>query len=226
MQERLELFLGYDKREAIGFHACVQSIIATGTENVAIHPLQGYQRDGTNAFIYARFLVPMLCGYEGTAIFADGSDMIFLRDVREALHFHIDEGNPPVSVVKREYKTRHKRKYIGTSMESDNRDYPRKNWSSLIVFNCGHPRNRILTQDFVDGNSGADLHRFCWLMDSEIGALPLRWNVLIGEDGENENDPAVLHYTLGIPAFTHYANCLHSERFFDAVRAMTNGAQL
>jgi hypothetical protein len=38
--------------------------------------------------------------------------------------------NKAVAVVKHDYKTKHRRKYIGTPLEADNADYPRKNWSS------------------------------------------------------------------------------------------------
>lgn len=223
----VRIFLGYDSREAVGFHACVQSIIETASVPVSITPIFGDRRDGTNDFVYARFLVPYYCDYQGVAIFADGADMIFCADILGLLNIHLhDNGNPALSVVRREYKTRNPRKYLGTPMESDNRDYPRKNWSSLMAFNCAHPNNKTLTPNFISRSSGADLHRFCWLSDYEIGALPERWNVLIGEDGDDETNPALLHYTLGIPAFKAYRDCKHHDEWDVSVESMLRGAPL
>ena len=206
----LRIFLGYDKREAIGFHTCVQSLIETSSVPLDIRPVWGERRDGTNDFIYQRFLVPFLCDFDGWAIFADGSDMLFMQDVQQLWALR---GMYPVSVVKRDYKTRHATKYKGTPMESPNRDYPRKNWSSLILFNCGHPANRLLTPEFVAKSEGAALHRFAWLNDSMIGSIPKKWNVLIGEEGEGE-ECAVAHFTLGIPAMKEYSNCLYWQEWF------------
>lgn len=107
-------------------------------------------------------------------------------------------------VVKHAYETQHERKYLGTPMESDNLDYPRKNWSSLILWNCGHRANRILTRDFVAEAGGKFLHRFEWLKDDLIGELPLEWNWLVGEYEDNA-DVKIAHHTLGIPAFREYA---------------------
>ena len=41
--------------------------------------------------------------------------------------------------------------------------YPRKNWSSLMLFNCDHPAVRALTPDVVNRESGAYLHRMQWV---------------------------------------------------------------
>ena len=89
-------------------------------------------------------------------------------------------------MVKHEYQTKHPRKYIGTPMESANRDYPRKNWSSLILFNCDHAQTRQLTPELVNRESGAYLHRFQWLDDAAIGAVPETWNWLEGWSAKPE----------------------------------------
>ena len=49
----------------------------------------------------------------------------------------------------------------------------KKNWSSVVLWNCGHKSNRKVTQDFVNDPeiNGAYLHRFSWLKDKEIGEL-------------------------------------------------------
>ena len=48
--------------------------------------------------------------------------------------------------------------------------YPRKNWSSMVLWNCGHPSNKAVTKDFVNNPeiTGAFLHRFSWLKDKYV----------------------------------------------------------
>lgn len=169
------------------------------------------QRDGSNQFIYSRFLVPYLQGFEGDAIFVDG-DMIVTEDIHGILD--TVSRDRAVSVVKHDYETKHRQKYVGTALQSPNDDYPRKNWSSVMVWNCGHESNRILTPELVNNSSGAFLHRFEWLNDEEIGSLPTRWNWLVGEYGHK---PAALyHYTLGAPGFDHYSRCDAADLWHDA----------
>ncbi|MEM8714160.1 MAG: glycosyltransferase [Cyanobacteria bacterium P01_G01_bin.4] len=169
------------------------------------------RRDGTNHFIYSRYLVPFFEGFQGHAVFVDG-DMIVTEDIYKIL----DGVNPnhAVSVVQHDYKTKHPKKYVGTKLQSDNIDYPRKNWSSVMVWNCRHPSNALLTKDFVAQSTGAFLHRFEWLNDDEIGALDPRWNWLVGE---YEHRPASLyHYTVGAPGFDHYSRCDAADFWHDA----------
>jgi hypothetical protein len=79
----IRIFAGYDPREAIGYHVFCQSLIERSTDGVAITPLFGKQRDGTNAFTYQRFLIPYFMGFQGRAIFLDGADMLMLGDIAE-----------------------------------------------------------------------------------------------------------------------------------------------
>lgn len=216
----LRLFLGYDRREAVGFHVCVESIIQHASQPIQIIPLAGDQRDGTNAFTYVRFLVPYLCEYRGSAVFLDGSDMLVREDVAP-LFGYVSDAAKAVSVVQHNYRTAHPLKYIGTSMEAKNNDYPRKNWSSVMVFNCGHTKNRALHPDSVREFSGAELHQFKWLKADDIGALPSKWNVLIGE-AQDSGPCAIAHFTLGIPSFPHYATC----RYADEWRAVADSIGL
>jgi hypothetical protein len=144
----IELFCGYDRREAGGFHAFVSSVLDNASELVAIRPLgsKGLP-EGTNAFTFSRFLIPSLMGFKGHAIFADACDMLMLGDVAE-----LDKLFDPakaVQCVKHDYRTRHPIKYKGTEMECPNRDYPRKNWASLMIVNCEHPAWRGMTAERV-----------------------------------------------------------------------------
>lgn len=210
----IPIFVGFDPREAIAYHVCVQSILDTASRPVAIIPLHkpllnGFdgQRDGSNAFTFSRYLVPALCNYQGWAIFMDG-DMTVSRDIAELWeqqHVFYDKA---VAVVKHEYSTKHPRKYLGTAMEAANADYPRKNWSSVILWNCGHFANRGLSAEAIAAKTPAELHRFSWLSDSLIAGLPHEWNVLVGEDELCAS--ALQHFTLGVPGIRHYAQCRHS----------------
>lgn len=201
----IDLYVGFDPREAAAYHVFCQSVIDRASVPVRFVPLHkpmlaGFdgQRDGTNAFIFSRYLIPSLQGFRGWALFADG-DMIVRQDIAKLWALR-DEAKA-VQVVKHEYQTRHRRKYVGTPIENDNLDYERKNWSSVVLWNCGHPSNRILTREFVEDAGGVFLHRFQWLQDAEIGGLPEEWNVLIGEQ---HGTPALAHYTLGVPGFSMY----------------------
>jgi lipopolysaccharide biosynthesis glycosyltransferase len=167
--------------------------------------------DGSNHFIYTRFLVPWLMGWSGKAIFIDG-DMIVRGDIIEL--YETLSTTQDVAVVKHDYLTKQTEKYMGAK----NEDYPRKNWSSVIVWNCNSFPNRKLTPEFVMASTGAFLHRFTWLADDRIQELPPEWNWLPDEYGPNLN-AKLLHYTLGTPCFHEYANTpqndeWHRERIF------------
>jgi lipopolysaccharide biosynthesis glycosyltransferase len=201
----IPIFIGYDPREAVAYHTCANSIIRQASQPVAIVPLalnlfSDYTEthtDGSNQFIYSRFLVPHLMGYTGHAIFMDG-DMIVRSDIVEL--WNLREFDKDVQVVKHDYKTKMTEKYLGAK----NEDYPRKNWSSVILWNCNSHPNRRLTPEFVQKATGAELHRFTWIEDSRVGQLPPEWNWLPDEYGPNL-DAKLLHYTLGTPCFHEFA---------------------
>jgi lipopolysaccharide biosynthesis glycosyltransferase len=201
----IPVFIGYDPREAVAYHTCANSIIRHASRPVAIIPLalnlfEDYEEthtDGSNHFIYSRFLVPHLMEYTGHAIFIDG-DMIVRSDIVEL--WEQRDVAKDVQVVKHDYQTRMTEKYLGAK----NEDYPRKNWSSVILWNCNSFPNRRLTPDFVQKSTGSFLHRFTWLDDERIGELPREWNWLPDEYGPNP-DAKLLHYTLGTPCFHEFA---------------------
>ena len=215
----IPVFVGYDPREAIAYHVCCNSIIRNASAPVAIVPValnlfseyKETHTDGSNHFIYTRFLVPWLMGWSGKAIFVDG-DMIVRGDIIEL--YETLSTTQDVAVVKHDYLTKQTEKYMGAK----NEDYPRKNWSSVIVWNCNSFPNRKLTPEFVMASTGAFLHRFSWLEDHRIQALPPEWNWLPDEYGANPN-AKLLHYTLGTPCFHEYADTpqneeWHRERIF------------
>jgi lipopolysaccharide biosynthesis glycosyltransferase len=209
----IPIFIGYDPREAVAYHTCANSIIRLASKPVAIIPLalnlfEDYTEthtDGSNHFIYSRFLVPHLMNFEGHAIFIDG-DMIVRDDIVKL--WDLREVTKDVQVVKHDYKTKMTKKYLGAK----NEDYPRKNWSSVILWNCSSYPNRKLTPDFIQQSTGAELHRFTWLDDERVGELPREWNWLPDEYGPN-TDAKLLHYTLGTPCFHEFATTPQGEEW-------------
>jgi lipopolysaccharide biosynthesis glycosyltransferase len=221
MSKVLRVFVGYDGEvEPVAYHAFCQSVIENSSVPVSFTPLslntlKDYKEnhdDGSNAFIYSRFLVPYLCDYEGIAIFCDG-DMICAGDIAELAEYTNKEPDKAVFVVKHDYKTKHSVKYLGNK----NEDYPRKNWSSVIVFNNQH--NKELTLDAVMNNDGKYLHRFSWLDDNQIGELPIDWNYLESEYEQRDNIK-LIHYTIGTPCFEGYEDTDNAYKWWDVYARM------
>ena len=204
---KINIVVGFDQLEAVAYHVFCQSIIDNSSLPIqflplALNTLSSYREthfDGSNKFIYSRFLTPYLMNYSGWAIFADG-DMVCQSDIKEL--WDLRDEKMAIMVVKHNYQTKASKKYLGNK----NENYPRKNWSSLVLWNCEHPSNRVLTPEFIEQNSGSFLHRFSWLDDGLIGEIPITWNWLVSEYEENYN-ARLLHYTLGLPCFLEYSNC-------------------
>jgi len=212
----VKLYLGFDPREEVGYHTFCSSVLSRMTLPVTFAPLhlaalpfyQGGARDGTNAFIYSRFLIPFMESYKGWALFVDGCDMVAQADIAEL--WALRDYRCAVQVVKHDYRTKYQRKYVGTGMEAANDDYPRKNWSSVMLINCGHFAWRGITPETVEKAKGAYLHRFEFLPDGLIGELPKEWNWLADEYGDNPQ-AKLLHWTAGIPGFKAYENAPMAE---------------
>jgi lipopolysaccharide biosynthesis glycosyltransferase len=215
----IPIFIGYDPREAVAYHVCSNSIIRHSSQPVAFAPLalnilKGYEEkhtDGSNHFIYSRFLVPHLMGYKGWAIFMDG-DMLVRDDITKL--WESREEDKAVMVVKHKYETKLTTKYLG----SKNENYPCKNWSSVILWNCEHPANKKLTPELIQDSTGTFLHRFTWLKENQVGQLPIEWNWLPDEYGANPG-AKLCHYTLGTPCFHDFATTpmadeWHRERIY------------
>ena len=221
MNQIIRIVVGYDKTESVAYHVFTQSVLEKSSVPVSFIPLpvntlkfyKETHADGSNEFIYSRFLTPFLMDFSGWAIFADG-DMVCDSDIAEL--WALRDENKAAQVVKHNYKTKKSVKYLGNK----NEDYPRKNWSSLILWNCGHPDNKILTPEFIQKTPGSFLHRFSWLNDSHIGELPLEWNWLAIEYPDNPN-ASIIHYTLGTPCFREYSQGSMAE-FWHTVHQRVN----
>ena len=209
------VYIGYDSPYPEAYQACANSI--RRNSNIEIKPLilqdlkylLPSKNDGTTEFTYTRFLVPHLNNYSDYAIFCD-SDFIFLNNIEELLD-EIDI-TKPVSVVQ------HKDYTPKSNIKMDNKQqtsYPRKNWSSLIFWNCSHKLNKnFLTPGLVNAYSPSTLHRFSWIPDNQIGNIDKAWNWLIGY---YKGTPKALHYTDGGPWLEEYKDCEYSSKWHECI---------
>ena len=206
----LNIYVGYDSKEDIAYRVCKYSILKRSRSSIKITSLKLYElvaknlykRDidplASTEFTYSRFLVPALNNYNGWAIFCD-CDFIFFEDISNIL-IDIDQSKA-VYCVQHDYAPKEKHKMDGQKQTI----YPRKNWSSFILFNCSHPSNKKLSVDLVNSETGSFLHQFQWLEDNEIGSLDERWNWLEGwTSNHNDKKPYAVHYTRGGPWFDEW----------------------
>jgi len=202
----IRVFIGYDSAEEVAFSVLSHSIHARASVPVATAPvmlsqLKGVFQRSHNAlqsteFSFSRFLTPYLAGYEGWALFMD-CDMLMLEDIAEL--WKVRDERFAVQVVKHVHVPREDVKFLGHTQTK----YEKKNWSSVMLMNCA--RCKALTPEYVNSASGLELHQFKWLESEElIGALPARWNHLVGYDAPRA-DAAVAHFTIGGPWFEDYA---------------------
>jgi hypothetical protein len=212
----INVYIGYDGREAVAFSVLAHSIHARASATVSVTPMMLSQLTGvltrerhplqSTDFSFSRFLTPYLSGYAGWSLFVD-CDMLMLDDI--ARLWALREDRYAVMVVKHDHMPRESVKFLG---EPQSR-YEKKNWSSVMLFNNG--RCRALTTDYVNTASGLDLHQFKWLGDDGlIGELPPRWNHLVGYDPPRR-DAALVHFTLGGPYFPEYAQCEYARQWRD-----------
>lgn len=225
MADSIPIWIGYDPREAVAYHVCCESILSRASVPVSFHPLalntlKGLYKerhgDGSNDFIYSRFLVPYLSGFKGHALYMD-SDMIVKDDIAEL--WGLRDSLKGVQVVQHDYQTKHPQKYFGAT----NPNYPRKNWSSLILWNCGYMPNRILTPEYVAEAGGAHLHRFAWLSDDRIGGLPTTFNWLV-EEYDHNPEAKILHYTIGTPCIEGFEKSEHAIDWYTELAGALNVA--
>ena len=229
------VFIGFDANEMMAWnvaqtslfrHASRRRVIVDRLCRLSVH--QHYHRPTTtmpNGQLFdevsgapmstdhaiARFFVPLLCGYQGWALFTDG-DVLF-RDNVEQL-FDLADERCAVHVVQHPPLLMEGAKKAGHVQQA----YPRKNWSSVMLWNCGHPANRYLTTDLLNAWPGRDLHGFRWLTDDQIGALPPRWNHLVHLSAPDAN-PAIVHFTLGCPDVKGHEDDPFAEEWFDAAKS-------
>jgi lipopolysaccharide biosynthesis glycosyltransferase len=217
--DSLRIFIGWDSREDIAYQVARQSILDNASIPVEIRPnklsqLVGdgiYTRDidplASTEFTYSRFLTPHLAGFEGWALFCD-CDFLFFGDVANLAQY-MDE-KFAIACVKHDYRPSNAVK-MDCKVQTQ---YPRKNWSSFMLFNCAHASTSRLTVERVNQETGAYLHRMQWADDSVIGEIPVIWNWL---EGWNElppgGPPEAVHFTNGGPWFAEWQNVAFADEW-------------
>jgi hypothetical protein len=228
----LRCYIGFDKREQVAFDVARASLIANSSRPVSVTPLyldrladcgllrrpqdlRGQRYDilsnapASTEFAISRFLVPLLA-QTGWALFTD-CDVVFLGDI--ARLFALADDSKALMVVKHAVQAITSTKMDGQTQSS----YPRKNWSSVMLFNCDHPANRRLSLDDIQGRRGFDLHQFYWLSDDEIGPLPAEWNWLVNCQPKPAY-PQIAHFTLGGPFIPGWTGAPNDDLWLNATR--------
>jgi lipopolysaccharide biosynthesis glycosyltransferase len=164
-------------------------------------------------FSFTRFLVPYLAGYSGWALFMD-CDFLWRGDVAGLM----DYADPQCAVmcVQHKYKPKETTKMDGAVQHQ----YPRKNWSSLMLINCDHPDvQQNLTPQIVNIATGMYLHRFKWTEDERIGNLPIAYNYLEGCHTKKDcPNPVAVHFTRGGPWFKDYVDVEYGDEWMAVVK--------
>jgi hypothetical protein len=150
-------------------------------------------------FAISRFLVPHLAK-EGLALFVD-ADVMARGCVAWLFEKAENLDDKAVWCVQHKHQ-----QSAGLKMDNQVQSaYGRKNWSSVMLWNCDHAGAKKLTPEYVNSVPGRDLHQFKFLADDEIGELGPEWNHLVGEYAPNP-DAKLVHFTLGHPAMAGYEN--------------------
>ncbi len=212
MTAPLRVFIGWDAREPEAYDVAKYSLESRASTPVQVIPIKAedlraqglYTRDkdplASTEFTYTRFLTPALAGFKGWALFCD-CDFLWLGDIAGLLPYTTSD--KAVFCVHHDYTPKEATKMDGAVQTS----YPRKNWSSLMLFNCDHPSVHKLTPEVVNRESGAYLHRMQWAKDDEIGELPVEWNWLEGwNEKPAQGMPKAVHFTRGGPWFEQWQN--------------------
>jgi hypothetical protein len=219
MTTKYRIFMGYDPRERLAYEVAKHSIECRTGNDVSIEPLdlQDLRARGlyyrptekrgeqlwdiisdapmSTEFAISRFLTPII-GKKGWVLFMD-CDMVALTDIREL--FKLADDKYAVMCVKHNHIPEEGEKFHDAGMIQTT--YPRKNWSSVVLYNCDHPANQALTEEVVNTQRGLWLHGFQWLKEEEIGELPQSWNFLVDVNKGELREQNLLHYTNGSPAW-------------------------
>jgi len=222
------IYIGFDTSnygQQLAYDVCKRSI-QKYNKNIKIYQLNKKKLEkkikfnrkdnsGSTEFTYTRFLVPYLNNYEGWALFCD-SDFLWFCDPVEIFDKYADN-KYAVCCVKHEYTNCHGReKMDGQKQEY----YPRKNWSSLMLFNCSHPSIKNLSLNNVNKKSPKYLHRMEWCKDEEVGEIDKSYNYLVGY--YDDNNYKALHYTDGGPWHPGYEDVEYGNLWLEYLTYIEN----
>ena len=216
MKDRVRLFIGHDSKQSAISDTCrlsIQDHSDIRIDTIHLSSLESgglfwrQQAEGSTDFAFTRFLTPYLKGFYGYAIFCD-SDFIWNCDPLDLLD--LIDPMKAVSVVQHNIQ---KDQIKPFKMDGQKQSwYPRKNWSSLMVFNCDHPFTKRLTPHTVSESPAGYLHEFQWCDNKSIGSIPHTYNYLVGYYNDI-SDPKAVHYTDGGPWHAGYENVEFADRF-------------
>lgn len=224
-----KVFIGYTSYQDVVYQVSKHSIERHSRDikcfpivQSALRELGVYTRasdqNGSTEFSITRFLTPWLAGYKGWVLFCD-NDTLALTDMNKL--FDQADDKYAVMCVKHDHKPSGEIKLDGQKQTQ----YPRKNWSSVVLWNCNHPKNQFITPELVNEVSPLFLHRFMWLEDNEIGEFSHEWNWLVDWYKEpKDGNPKFLHYTEGGPYFENYQDCGYAELWRAEYKMMTGKA--
>lgn len=239
----LRIFVGWDKREAAAYQVCVRSLLRRASQPLEIAPVVEEhvralgiltrpferRRGGdlqsdpvrlwdvisdlpmSTEFSLARFAVPQLAK-GGWALFCD-CDFLFRADVAEV--FDLADPRFAVMVTKHDHRPDIGRKMDGQTQ----RAYPRKNWSSFVLWNCAHP-SRYRLEAALNTYKRDALHGFNWLDDELIGEIPLAWNWFAHHRPPFGLEPKAVHFTEGTPDMAGYEQGLYADEWRQALASI------
>ena len=213
------IFIGYDSSnygQQLAYNVCKKSLLKYNN-NINIIQLNKKELEnknifnrkdntGSTEFTYTRFLCPFLHNLynknnnNNWVLFCD-SDFLWFCDIEEIFNQY---NNPKYAVycVKHQYQEcKNKFKMDGKKQEW----YPKKNWSSLMLFNCSHPSIKNLSTDNINNKNAKGLHRMEWCKEEEIGEIDKKYNYLVGY--YNDLNYKALHYTDGGPWYENFREC-------------------
>ncbi|WP_425410244.1 glycosyltransferase [Hyphococcus sp.] len=225
---KLKVFIGWDSREVEAYEVARHTILKHSSIPLEITPLKqtALRQAGTfdrpedprasTEFTYTRFLTPFLSDYDGLALYFD-CDFLWREDVAKLLA-ELESGKA-VHCVQHDYKPKERTKMDGRAQEH----YPRKNWSSLMLFDNAHAFCKTLTPACVNSAEPSYLHRLSWAEDDAIGALSPKWNWLEGWYSMDRGDPepAAVHYTRGGPWFPEWRDVDFADEWIDEYQQLT-----
>lgn len=208
----VNIYLGYDSSHSEVFDVAKKSILdsvertKSGGEcheffndyqvevkKLDINAIPEYTRDYANQsteFTYSRFLIPYLENYEGFSFFID--DDYIWRYSPMSLFYFLDPDNA-LACVQYDFKHHDETKMGGEK----NVSYPKKLWSSMMIFNNGHEDCKRLTPEMVNNASGQYLHQFQWT--NQISKIPHAKIATEGYEDKMEVSHHAVHYTRGGP---------------------------
>lgn len=233
-----EVFIGWDPRERLAWTVACASLQAQASFPVTVHAIWRQQLEAlgiyrrahstrgaqlfddisdapcATEFSLARFGVPLLARQNGWALFVD-VDFLFRADVWDL--YRAADRRYAVMVVKHRHEPEED---VKMDAQAQTR-YPRKNWSSCVLWNMQHAANQSRLSDLLNTWNGARLHGFEWLRDEQIGELPEgeAWNWLDGHSSP-EIVPKAVHFTRGTPDMPGYEHTRYASEWNQYAKAL------